>query len=578
MGKIETLEREVDLLKSRVAELERLAGPGTGKKRGVIEQKLETGSPAEGSSTAAAPPVKPERAKKHIFTQDGLESAIGGRLLNRVGIVVLLLATAYFLKYSFDNHWINEPGRIIIGMIAGIALILSGDLTMKRKYFYFSQGLSGGGIGVMYLTTYAAVNFYHIFSPPVAFGLLILTASAGGLLSVRQNAFGVAILSTIGGFMSPFLIGSREAQPLILFSYIAILNIGVLYLAYHKYWHSLNLLSFFGTASVLAAFKSVHYSGDLLVIQVFLTVYFLIFGTLAFIYNVRHGKPTRAIDLLLLVLNAFFFLGASLINLDRYHDWHGPFAVVLAVIYLAVGMVLSKRKLGDNRLFLALLGTGLSFVTVAIPLQLHGHWRTVAWLVEAAALVYGGVTGRSAWIHRAGLILLTAVSLGNLDMNYYYRFIKPAPPLLNYYSLTSFLSIAGFFFVFYLFYRRHGHIDRAKIMWPAAVAATLLTLKQFSWEAVTAVRYFKLGYQSGFAVSVLWVILAVILMAAGMTKDIKGFRYISLAVFGVTILKVLLFDLTSLAVIFRVLILLIVGVIFVGVSFMYQRRERKMEE
>ncbi|MTI83241.1 MAG: DUF2339 domain-containing protein [Firmicutes bacterium] len=62
--------------------------------------------------------------------KEGLEQLIGGKVLNRLGIVILLFGTAYFLKYAFDNQWIGEIGRIIIGLVAGMGLMVAGDMLV----------------------------------------------------------------------------------------------------------------------------------------------------------------------------------------------------------------------------------------------------------------------------------------------------------------------------------------------------------------------------------------------------------------------------------------------------------------
>lgn len=565
--KIENLEEEVQSLQSRVTRLENLVAQ---KDHFALSPDLPPIS--ENRPPENAPFKRPEFSAK--INRDNLESMIGGQLLNRIGIIVLLFGVAYFLKYSFDNRWINEVGRVIIGLIAGVSLLAAGDFTMGRRYIYFSQGLSGGGIGVIYLSTFAAANYYHIFSPAMAFGLLAVTALAGGVLSIRQNAFAVAILSTLGGFLTPFLIGSKSTSPVPLLSYIVVLDLVVLSLAYYKNWRSLNLLSFFGTAAVYLVYQSMASFKEPLLIELFLIVFFVIFGALTFFYNVRHKEPTRGADVLLMVLNVGFFLAASLNNLHGYGKWHGLFAIALAVIYLGVSVSIQKKKTGDNLLFLSLLGIGLALVTLAIPLQLDGEWITAAWLVEAVALVYSGFRGANVWVQRAGLFLLGLTSL--LRMPEYIP--RTTPPVFNLHSFSAFLAITGFFLVFYWFYSRPGAADREKVIWPAAVFGTVLALTQVSWEVTAAVRYFKLGYQDNFAVSLSWAVLAVILLAVGMVKEINGFRFIALALFGITVSKIMLIDLSNLAMIFRIVILLVMGAILVGVSFVYQRKDKKVEK
>lgn len=561
MQRVEELEGEVSFLKTRLARLEQEAGYKTPGDQGSMKARRQAAEKVSGASGAGI---------KDVLTREGLESLIGGKLLNRVGIIVLLAGIAYFLKYSFDNNWINETGRIIIGLLAGTSLMVAGDLAMKRGYNYFSQGLSGGGIAVIYLTVYAGTNFYHIFNPGISFTLLALTALSGGILSVRQNAYGVALLSTLGGFMSPFLIGSSDPHPVPLLGYVALLDLAVLFLAYYKNWRSLNIISFIGTALVYIIYMSSYNSpAEVAVNGVFLLVFFVIFGSLAFLYNVRNKRPTEIWDVLLIVLNTAFFLAASLENLRQYDGWHGLFAVFLAAVFLLTSLWLQKRKTGDSLLTGAMLGTGLALVTVAIPLQMDGEWCTVFWLAEAIILFYLGVRARNIWVQRAGLSLLVLTSVFQMSEHVY-----KAVPVVNLHSLGSYLAIAGLFFAFSALYRDTGLKDR-KLAWPLAVFGIIMALDQLSWEVTNFYRYYKLGHQYDFAVSLVWVAAALVLMLIGMLKNIKGFRLAALALFGLTVGKVLLFDLQHLAMVLRVIILLVVGVILVGVSFVYQRKDGK---
>ncbi|OPX84131.1 MAG: hypothetical protein A4E53_03906 [Pelotomaculum sp. PtaB.Bin104] len=173
------LEEEVNSLKARLATLENQAGPVSSPGE---DTDANIRAKQAGRKKHSAGKRHPHGRSLHdtILTKDGLESLIGGQLLNRIGIIILLFGVAYFLKYAFDNGWINQTGRIVIGLIAGVSLLTAGDMAMSRKYTYFSQGLTGGGIAVIYLTTFAAANYYQIFSPLVAFVLLVITALAGG--------------------------------------------------------------------------------------------------------------------------------------------------------------------------------------------------------------------------------------------------------------------------------------------------------------------------------------------------------------------------------------------------------------
>ncbi|WP_333530948.1 DUF2339 domain-containing protein [Desulfotomaculum sp. 1211_IL3151] len=570
LERIEALTSEVDRLKERVAVLE----AGAGDPKQVMGQS--PGNIAPDNQLKNRINVTSQRMKGTLV-KEGLESLIGGKLLNRLGILILLFGLAYFLKYSFDNQWIGELGRMVIGYLAGVVFLVSGDILMRRNYRYFSQGFTGGGIGIIYLTTFAAANFYHLIGSGTAFALLILTTVAGGSLAVRQQAFGVAVLSTIAGFLAPFLIGSEEANPAALLGYVAVLDLAILYLAFYKQWRSLNQLAFVGTALVYAISQGLsNQDTNIWLNQSYLTLYFVVFGILVFLYNIRHQKPTEVRDVLLLVINAAFFFMASANNLDsRYEDWLGLFAIILALLYLMVALGLKRRMQGDDLLFLSLLGTGLAFVTIAIPLQLEEQWVTeLAWTVEALALFYGGLKGKNIWVRRAAIALLVYVILVlHLDG---YPYLETDPlPLVNAYSLAANLSVLGCFLIAHFLYNAKELSEQErKGVWPAAVLGAILAVKQITWEVEQALSYFTLSYSLDFSVSLAWVAFALFLMIVGLSRDLKGFRYMSLVLFGLTTFKVVFFDLSGLDMIFRILILIIVGSILVGVSFVYQRREK----
>lgn len=570
LKRIEALENEVSELKERLSGLENMKTPDF--------PPVAAKTPHEPSKREKAAALKKSPAWDSEHWRDGIESLVGGKLLNRIAIVVLLFGMAYFLKYSFDNNWIGVTGRIIIGLVVGLAFLAAGDFTMTRKYRYFSQGLSGGGIAIIYLTTYAATNFYDVFSPAAAFLLMVITALAGGILAVRQNAYAVAILSTLGGFLTPFLIGNEGAGPISFFTYITLLDLGVLFLAYYKNWRSLNFLSLAGTAIVYILFNSTlppygpNYTYQL---EAYLVIYFVIFGSLAFFYNIRYNQPTKAPDVYLMVLNIAFFLVASLVNLARYPDWHGIFVIALAIIYLVVSILLQRKRMGDNLLFLALLGIGLALVTIAIPIQLDGNWRNSAWVAEGMVLIYAGIKASNSWVSRSGIFVLTMASLFQIEA--YLTNNPDYTPVLNTNSFSAFLAIAGFFIVFYLFHSRAELADRRFLLWPSAVYGTLLALRQVSIEATHAVLRYRLDYQVDFAVSLAWIFVALIVIAIGLLKDIKGLRLISLALLGITLIKIMLYDLSNLDIVFRMLILFIVGGILLGISFIYQRKDRKEE-
>ena len=166
------------------------------------------------------------------------------------------LGVAYFVKYSFDNNLIPPELRVTIGYVIGLALVVGGVVLHRRKqYVIGAQALCATGVLILYAITFAARAYYHFLSWPntwydalPAFAIMVLVTATGFLLAVRLNALVVAILGMLGGFLTPILLSTGVDNPLGLFGYIALLDLGLLFVAHHRRWHFLTALAAVGTA------------------------------------------------------------------------------------------------------------------------------------------------------------------------------------------------------------------------------------------------------------------------------------------------------------------------------------------
>ncbi|HLE19846.1 MAG TPA: DUF2339 domain-containing protein, partial [Vicinamibacteria bacterium] len=168
-----------------------------------------------------------------------LETLIAGRLLNRVGIVALLLAASFFLKYAFDNDWVGPSGRVALGLLAGTALLGYSQWLLRRGYGYFSGGIAGLAAGVLYLSLYAAWSFYQLVPQPVAFAGMIVVTGTMVVLALGRDSQPLALLALVGGFLTPTLLDTGQDAQLPLFLYLAVLNAGLMVMARLRSWRSL---------------------------------------------------------------------------------------------------------------------------------------------------------------------------------------------------------------------------------------------------------------------------------------------------------------------------------------------------
>lgn len=184
-----------------------------------------------------------------------LEVAIGTSWLNRLGIIAIIAAVAYFLKYSFDNQWIGPTGRVVLTWLLGLALIGAGERYRRRRLVVFAQGLAGGGTAVLYFAVYAAFAIYHLVGWPLAFLMMGLITVATVVLALRYDAMAIAALGLLGGFATPLLLSGpggaptgAQPVPVGLYLYFLLLDAGTYIVARRKRWW------FFGAMGLAAGF------------------------------------------------------------------------------------------------------------------------------------------------------------------------------------------------------------------------------------------------------------------------------------------------------------------------------------
>ena len=253
---------------------------------------------------------------------------------------LILFATAFFLKYAFDNRWIGELGRVAIGIAFGIAMCLAGFRYQQRGWRIFSQILTAGGIVLLYLSTYAAFGYYHLVGQKTAFAYLAILIAEAAALSLVYNAPAIAIMALIGGLLTPLLLHSDRDQYRSFFMYLFVLDAGALALL--KHWRGLSSIAYFGTQLLFWIWYNENYHhqkrGAVLIFQ---TAIFLLFLLAHLARELIRRESATLEDALLLLVNPFVFFATAyhLLN-PTHHDWMGAFAIGMALVYASAAKIL----------------------------------------------------------------------------------------------------------------------------------------------------------------------------------------------------------------------------------------------
>lgn len=204
--------------------------------------------PAPKPSPPPAPPGSGPTTAQPPSQPFDWESLVGIKLFSYIAGVALLVAAVAFLRYSIDHGWLRPAVRMSIGILVGMILLVSCETRRAQAYAVTAQSLTAAGIATLFSTFYASASLWHLLPPWLAFLLMALVAAVAVALSIRRDSIFIALLGLVGGFATPMLLSTGEDRPFALFGYLALLNLGLGWVAYRKSWPLLTALSLGFTA------------------------------------------------------------------------------------------------------------------------------------------------------------------------------------------------------------------------------------------------------------------------------------------------------------------------------------------
>jgi len=435
-------------------------------------------APAEAET---APAVEPAAPRPTPPSRNWLEDSplwrwlTGGNTIVRVGVVILFFGVAFLLKYAHERFSMPIELRLA-GVAAGAIVLLAVGWRLRERRPGYGLTLQGGGIGLLYLVIFAAFRLYSLVPPAAAFALLVAVAALSAVIAVVQDARSLAVLGTSGGFLAPILASTGGGSHVMLFSYYAVLNAGILTIAWFKAWRVLNLVGFaftfaIGTLWGFSVYRPEHFAST----EPFLAFFFLLYVAIPILFARRRAPGLeRYVDgtLVFGVPLVAFGLQVGLVRELQYGAaWS---ALALAAVYLVLTRVVFGRR-GDGLRLLAegFLALGVVFGTLAIPLALEGRWTSAAWALEGAAIVWVGVRQQRLPGRIFGLALQFLAGIAFLADP-----TRPAgslPVANSGYLGCVFLAVAGLFCAWYL--DRH----RAAVTEPERIVAHVLLGWGIAW-------------------------------------------------------------------------------------------------
>ena len=493
----------------------------------------EAAAPPSAASTSARFPASepPWRGVLDKIGRRDWDWLFGGNWLARIGIVALVIGAGFFLKLAFDNDWIGETGRVVLGIVGGLALLGGGEYW-QRRYPIWAQPLTGGGIAILYLSIFAAFSLYDLIPSVAAFGFFFLVTLTAAGLALKYEAMTIAILGIVGGFITPMLLRDQLPDQRLLIAYVLVLDLGVLGLATFRNWRWFNLLALAGSLG-LYWFWYDQLDPSLLLAQVSITFIFLIFVGATTLFHILWRRAPGPSDQSLMVLNAAAYFGISYgLLFSEFRPWMGGFTLLLSLLYVLLGYAVLLRSREHVYLSFFALGIAVVFLTVAVPVQFGGPWISVAWAVEGAVLIWLSFNLRMYQLRLFGLLVFAASAAYLLFIDTPDALGASFRPFLNVYMPAYAIAIVISYLVAYLLYREKEALHPwEKYLFPAFLVAGNLFLTiavpiqaAGAWMAVT------------------WAVEAIVLVWLSFRLGLYQLRLFSLGVFAILVVRLLAFD------------------------------------
>ena len=506
--------KEIKQLENELAELKRQSNFSSVSATNTVKTPVEKPAerPAETPVITAPSTPKPQFSLPTINRPkqpSDLEKIIGESWINKIGILIVIIGVAIGAKYSIENELISPLTRIILGYMMGIGLLGFG-IKLKPKFEGYSAVLVSGSISIFYFITYFAYSFYNLIPQILAFAMMLIFTVFTVFAAIKYNRVVIAHIGLIGAYAVPFLLSSGSGRVDILFSYMLIINLGILFISIKRDWKTLHYSAFFFTWLIYGSwFADKSFYSSLQGYEAlgigFATAFFLIFYGVSLFNNIISKEKLDKINIILILLNSFIYFGFGygIFNSNTKLDTYlGLFTLFNAVIHFVVLFFIKSKKLADSTLFYSTLGMVFTFITIAIPIQLDGSWVTLLWIAQGTILFWIGKTKNIPIYEKISLPILGLSFLSLLEDWSFYRYANNGDiqAFWNINFLTGILAILGYGFVVYLS-RKHAETEENQKFSPfnaikSFYLPALLVLTAYLTFRNEIAYYFNYWYES----------------------------------------------------------------------------------
>ena len=558
--------------------------------------------------------IQPRKETTRKKTSNGLkipgwELLLGGNWLAIIGVIAVFIGTAFFLKLAFENDWINQTNRILLGVFGGAVFLAIGEIW-RNKYASYFNIITGCGIAILYLTIFSAYALYSMIGYYFAVAFLFVATILAVLQALRNNSITLAVLGVVGAFAAPFVLLAFDGIDFMQSSvgsvdwllYIILIDLGVIFLATFRNWSWFTFIALIGSLLSYAVWASENFDNvSLLVSQGGISVIFLLILGSTMLFNYLWKRPAKGFDYSLILINSAAFLFITYMNMwDSHREWLGALTIVIAGLYASLSYISYRSRLQNNDFSTFLLGISAVFLGIAFPVhfQYDAPIVLIAWSIEGMVLTWLSIR-MNVWQIRFYAIFTYSVMIVSLTVFFTSIDLENFAPILNSRFATFATAIFSMYASFYLirqkmildpgslrvFFFRSSMIRIEKLAAGLLIAANFLTIWILSAEIISVVDSDLVNlnnevgnYVKSLSLSLLWAVYASIILISGIVFKLPKFRVSGLLLLAIPVIKLFLYDTFQLDQIYRVVAYFSLGAILLLGGLLYQRFNSHIKE
>ena len=530
-------------------------------------------------------PVQKEKKQNELWNKfktyfcygiqkDGVskEYAAATTWLIRTGILILLCAIGFFLKYSIENNLISPTVRIIFTFLAAAGMFAIGLAGVNKRFHILSIGILSAGIVTFYMGAFAGFKMYQLLPAAAAFAIMVLTTVVSMLAAVKFNLLPIALIGCTGGYLTPVMLSNNSGNLVFLLAYIAVISAGVLITARFYRWRSLEITAFVLSFALTGiAFDKLYHKSDLYCAAL-LFINFLIFSMIPVIRKKNNACGLTEWLLPILSCAATLLMGINMIHYalepnSQYRNFaEAAFALVISGVTLAEGIYLVRKRTDGVKLLPAFLAASVTALATAIPLAINNNgFVASSYAVLGLALIYAFSKNGYKTLLILGILAFASSFCVMMTIPYYVF----QGDIQSRFWRGGIFSLALLTAGFVLHKNPCGKLgDQAKKIFFAVGGFAFLYYSSIEVYRNLEKCQFLHDFRNG-GLSVWWAAAACALLIAGIRKNYKVLRASSLLLFVGCLVKIYIVDIEGLNTLHKVIAFLLTGILFLGGAAAY---------